>query len=43
MKILKILKNVEIIIAALEVSLGEVRQNFPILCARYEEKIIPLN
>ena len=43
MKILKILKNVEIIIAALEVSLGEVRQSSPILLACYEEKIIPLN
>ena len=43
MKILSILKGVELVIADLEVSLGEQVRNAPTLCARYKGKIIPLN
>ena len=43
MKILKTLKNVELIIVDLEVALGNKKQNAPTLCARYDGKIIPLN
>ena len=43
MKILKILKGVELLIVDLEVDLGSKKQNAPTLCARYEGKIIPLN
>ena len=43
MKILKTLKNVELIIVDLEVALGNKKQNAPTLCAHYDGKIIPLN
>ncbi len=43
MKILSILKGVELVIADLEVSLGEQVRSAPTLCARYKGKIIPLN
>ena len=43
MKILKTLKDVELIIVDLEVALGNKKQNAPTLCARYDGKIIPLN
>mgnify|MGYP000028608824 FL=1 len=43
MKILSILKGVELVIADLEVNLGEQVRSAPTLCARYKGKIIPLN
>ncbi len=43
MKILSILKGVELVIADLEVNLGEQVRSVPTLCARYNGKIIPLN
>ena len=43
MKILSILKGVELVIADLEVNLGEQVRSAPPLCARYNGKIIPLN
>ena len=43
MKILSILKGVELVIADLEVNLGEQGRSAPTLCARYNGKIIPLN
>ena len=43
MKILSILKDVELVIADLEVNLGKEVRNAPTLCARYKGKIIPLN
>ena len=43
MKILKILENVQLVIADIEVSMGNKKQNAPTLCAKYEGKIIPLN
>ena len=43
MKILSILKGVELVIADLEVNLGEQVRSAPTLCARYNGKIIPLN
>ena len=43
MKILSILKGVELVIADLEVNLGEQVRSPPTLCARYNGKIIPLN
>ena len=43
MKILKTLTDVELVIVDLEVTLGDKKQNAPTLCARYENKIIPLN
>ena len=43
MKILKILDNAELIIVDLEVNLGDEVRNAPILCVRYQGKIIPLN
>ncbi len=43
MKILSILKDVELIIADLEVNLGKEVRSAPTLCARYKGKIIPLN
>ena len=43
MKILSILKGVELVIADLEVNLGEQVRSDPTLCARYNGKIIPLN
>ena len=43
MKILSILKGVELVIADLEVNMGEQVRSAPTLCARYNGKIIPLN
>ena len=43
MKILSILKDVELVIAELEVNLGKEVRSAPTLCARYKGKIIPLN
>ena len=43
MKILSILKDVELVIADLEVNLGNEVRSSPTLCARYKGKIIPLN
>ena len=43
MKILSILKDVELVIADLEVNLGKEARSAPTLCARYKGKIIPLN
>ena len=43
MKILKVLENVQLVIADIEVSMGNKKQNAPTLCARYEGKVIPLN
>ena len=43
MKVLKVLESAEVIIADLEVNLGDETHSSPILCVRYEGKIIPLN
>ena len=43
MKILKVLENVQLVIADIEVSMGNKKQNAPTLCAKYEDKVIPLN
>lgn len=43
MKILKVIKDVELVIVDLEVSLGTKKQNSPTLCAKYKGMIIPLN
>ena len=43
MKILSSLKDVELVIADLEVNLGKEVRSAPTLCARYKGKIIPLN
>ena len=43
MKVLKILENAEVIIADLEVKLGDETHSSPTLCVRYEGNIIPLN
>ncbi len=43
MKILNVLENVQLVIADIEVSMGNKKQNAPTLCAKYEGKIIPLN
>jgi|TARA_B100000035_G_scaffold305408_1_gene306224 hypothetical protein len=43
MRILKVLEDVQLVIADIEVSMGDKKQNAPTLCARYEGKIIPLN
>ena len=43
MKILSVLKGVELVIADLEVNLGKEVRNAPTLCAKYKGKIIPLN
>ena len=40
---LKVIEDAEIIIADIEVNLGNTKQNAPTLCVRYEGKIIPLN
>ena len=42
MKILKVL-DAELILVDLEVNLGDRKQNSPTLCARFKDKIIPLN
>ena len=43
MKVLKVLESAEVIIADLEVNLGDETHSSPTLCVRYEEHIIPLN
>ena len=43
MKLLKVLESAEVIIADLEVNLGDETHSSPTLCVRYEGKIIPLN
>ena len=43
MRILKVLEDVQLVIADIEVSMGDKKQNAPTLCARYDGKIIPLN
>ena len=43
MKILSVLKDVELVIADIEVNLGSEVRNAPTLCAKYKGKIIPLN
>ena len=43
MKILKVLEDVKLVIADIEVAIGDKKQNAPTLCAKYEGKIIPLN
>ena len=43
MKVLKILDDINLVIADLEVSIGEKKQNSPTLCAYHDGKIIPLN
>ena len=43
MKVLKVLENAEVIIADLEVNLGDETHSSPTLCVRYGGSIIPLN
>ena len=43
MKVLIVLESAEVIIADLEVNLGDETHSSPTLCVRYEGKIIPLN
>ena len=43
MKILKILKDAELILVDLEVNLGKEIRSANTLCVRFEGKIIPLN
>ena len=43
MKVLKVLESAEVIIADLEVNLGDETHSSPTLCVRYEGHIIPLN
>ena len=42
MKVLKVL-DAELVLIDLEVNLGDRKQNGPTLCARFKDKIIPLN
>ena len=42
MKVLKVL-DAELVRIDLEVNLGDRKQNSPTLCARFKDKIIPLN
>jgi len=42
MKILKVL-DAELVLVDLEVNLADRKQNSPTLCARFKDKIIPLN
>ncbi|MDA9642049.1 hypothetical protein N9T22_00095 [Candidatus Thioglobus sp.] len=42
MKVLKVL-DAELVLIDLEVNLGDRKQNSPTLCARFNDKIIPLN
>jgi|TARA_B100000497_G_C7606552_1_gene364255 hypothetical protein len=42
MKILKVL-DAELVLVDLEVNLGDNKQNSPTLCARFNDKIIPLS
>ena len=43
MKVLKVLESAEVIIADLEVNLGDETHPSPTLCVHYEGNIIPLN
>ena len=43
MKVLKVLENAEVIIADLQVNLGDDTHSSPTLCVRYEGNITPLN
>ena len=43
MRVLKIYEETQIVIAEIEVKLGEEIRSAPTLCARYNGKIIPLN
>ena len=42
MKVLKVL-DAELVLIDLEVNLGDRKQKSPTLCARFKDKIIPLN
>ncbi|MDC0599182.1 hypothetical protein OAO97_01080 [Candidatus Pseudothioglobus singularis] len=42
MKVLKVL-DAELVLIDLEVNLRDRKQNSPTLCARFKDKIIPLN
>ena len=42
MKVLKVL-DAELVLIDLEVNLGDRKQNSPTLCAKFGDKIIPLN
>lgn len=43
MKFLEILKNVDLVIADIEVNLGKEKHNNPILCVKNGNKVIPLS
>ena len=43
MKVLKVLKDVELILADIEVNLGVKQRHAVTLCVRHKGKIIPLN
>ena len=43
MMVLKVLESAEVIIADLEVNLGDETHSSPTLCVRYAGNIIPLN
>ena len=43
MKVLKVLESPEVIIADLEVNLGDEAHSSPTLCVHYEAHIIPLS
>ena len=43
MKVLKILEDADVLVADIEVNLGNTIQHAPTLCVRYKGDIIPLN
>jgi len=43
MKVLKVFNDAEVIIAEIEVNIGDKTHTSPTLCVRYEGNIIPLN
>ena len=43
MKVLSVLEGAEVVIADLEVNLGDETHSSPTLCVRYEGNIIPLS
>ena len=43
MKVLNVLEGAEVVIADLEVNLGDETHSSPTLCVRYESNIIPLS
>ena len=43
MKVLSVLEGAEVVIAGLEVNLGDQTHSSPTLCVRYEGNIIPLS